>query len=131
MNKWIITGRLTKDTELKVSDSGREYTNFSVAVDRDYKDKDGNRPVDFVPCSAFGKTAAFINQWFHKGDGINLVGSGEFRKYEKDGENRTVCSFKVDSVEFPHSKGKASSDGAGATQSEPTVLTGTDKDLPF
>ncbi len=128
MNKWIITGRLTKDAELKVFDSGNEYTAFSVAVERDYKDKDGNKPVDFVPCFATGKTAAFINQWFHKGDGIVLEGSGEFRKYEKDGENRTACDFKVKNVEFPHGKGKASSDGA---VSGPTVLSGNDASLPF
>ena len=128
MNKWIITGRLTKDTELKVFDSGNEYTAFSVAVERDYKDKDGNKPVDFVPCFATGKTAAFINQWFHKGDGIVLDGSGEFRKYEKDGETRTACDFKVKNVEFPHGKGKASADSSAPG---PTILTDDQKDLPF
>lgn len=129
MNSIIITGRITHDIELKTSAAGTEYTNFSVAVDRRRKDKDGNTQTDFFKVSVFGKTAAFVNQYFHKGDGINVQGRMESDKYtDKDGVARIGWTLMAENVEFPLSKGKASSDGAA---SEPTALTGNDRDLPF
>ena len=129
MNNIIITGRITHDIELKTSGSGIEYSNFSVAVDRRKKDKDGQKQSDFFKVSVFGKTAVFCNQYFHKGDGINVQGRMESDKYtNKDGAEVTGWTLMAENVEFPHGKGKASSDAA---VSEPTVLSGSDKDLPF
>lgn len=131
MNKIIITGRITHDMELKTSSSGTEYMNFSMAVDRNRKDKDGNRQTDFFKVSVFNKTAAFVNTYFHKGDGINVVGRMESDKYtDKDGVERIGWTVKAEDVEFPHGKGKGGSDGSGTT-SEPVALTGNDADLPF
>lgn len=130
MNKIIITGRITHDIELKTGASGTEYANFSVAVDRSRKDKDGNKQTDFFNCSVFGKQAAFVQTYFKKGDGINIEGRMESRKYEKDGDSRTAWGVTVENVEFPHGKGKGGSGDVGAGQ-EPVALTGDDKDLPF
>ena len=129
MNSIIITGRITHDIELKTSAAGTEYTNFSVAVDRRRKDKDGNKQTDFFKVSVFGKSAVFCQTYFHKGDGINVQGRMESDRYtNKDGVEVTGWTLMAENVEFPHGKSKTSSDVA---VSEPTVLTGSDKDLPF
>lgn len=129
MNSIIITGRITHDIELKTSAAGTEYTNFSVAVDRRRKDKDGNKQTDFFKVSVFGKSAVFCQTYFHKGDGINVQGRMESDRYaNKDGVEVTGWTLMAENVEFPHGKSKASSDVA---VSEPTVLTGNDASLPF
>lgn len=129
MNSIVISGRICNDIELKVSGAGSEYTNFTVAVDRERKDKDGNKQTDFFKCSVFGKSAAFVSQYFHKGDGITIRGRVEFDKYtDKDGNERTGTTLMAERVEFPPGKGKGASDDSAT---EPTPITGADKDLPF
>lgn len=103
MNKIMITGRLTKDTELKTGGSGTEFCKFTVAVNRRKKDD----PSDFFDCTAFGKTGVFVNTYFHKGDGIVVTGRMESSKTEKDGVKRTYWGVSVDDVEFPVGGGKA------------------------
>lgn len=117
MNRIIITGRITKDTELKVTDSGKEYCNFSVAVDRRFKPKEGEeKQVDFFDCTAWGKSGAFVDKYFGKGDGITIEGRMESRKYtDKDGNKRVFWGITCESVEFPMGGNKKN----GADQNEP------------
>lgn len=129
MNSIIISGRICNDIELKTSASGTEFTNFSVAVDRERKDRDGNKQTDFFKVSVFSKSAVFCQTYFRKGDGITIRGRIEFDKYtDKDGNERTGTTLMAERVEFPPGKGKSSSDDV---QTAPTVLTGQDRDLPF
>lgn len=123
MNKIIIQGRLTKDVEIESSKSGSEYTRFSVAVDRPGK-KGEEKQTDFFNCTAFGKTAAFIKQYFKKGDGILIEGSMESSTYEKDGEKRLSWALIASHIYFPIQK-KGSS---GAFQPLPEDEGG---ELPF
>ena len=74
MNVWIGEGRLVRDPELKVVGGGTELCNFTLAIDRSGKDKDGNKQADFVDCTAFGKTGAFVDRYFKKGDGMLVRG---------------------------------------------------------
>lgn len=107
MNKIIITGRITRDTELKVTESGKEYCNFSVAVDRRFKTKDGEseKHTDFFDCTAWGKSGVFVDKYFGKGDGITVEGRMESRKYtDKDGNNRVFWGVTCENVEFPLGK---------------------------
>ena len=97
MNKTIITGRLTKDPELKTSQSGIAVTNFSVAVDRPMAKE---KAVDYFDCVAFRKTAEFVNKYFFKGKPILIEGHMQSRKWEKDGVKRTSWELVVDNVEF-------------------------------
>lgn len=128
MNRIIITGRISQDLEIKVANSGSELMKFSVAVDR-RKKKDAERETDFFPCVAFGKTANFIKQYWNKGDGINIEGRMESRKYEKDGQKRIVWNLVVDNVEFPHGKGNVGqNDSSGAFSDEVDANAG---ELPF
>lgn len=108
MNLWIGEGRLVRDPELKVVGGGTEVCNITIAVDRGRKDKNGNKQTDFIDCTAFGKTAAFVEKYFHKGDGALVRGRFQSDKYEgKDGQTRTKWGVWIDEIEFPMSKGKS------------------------
>lgn len=100
MNKVILIGRITKDAEIKLTANQTKYCNFTVAVDRRFKDADGNRQADFINCVAWKQTAEFINKYFHKGNKIGLSGSIQTRSYEKDGQKVFITEVVVDEVEF-------------------------------
>ena len=127
MNKWIGMGRITKDIDLQTTKTGTEYAKFTVAVNRK-KDKNGETKADFVDCTAWGKTAAFVQKYFKKGDGIVVEGRFESDKYTgKDGISRTNWSVNVREVYFPASKGKSeqtNTDVANFQDINPT-------DIPF
>ena len=127
MNKWIGMGRITKDIELQTTKTGTEYCKFTVAIDRE-KDKNGDKKTDFVDCTAWNKTAAFVQKYWKKGDGIIVLGRFESDKYTgKDGMTRTNWSVNVREVYFPASKGKSeqtNSDVANFQNIDPS-------DIPF
>ena len=100
MNKVIIVGRITKDPEAKTTTNQAQVCSFTVAVDRKFKDKDGNRQADFINCVAWQKTAAFIQKYFKKGSRIGLTGSLQVRSYDKDGQKVYITEVVVDEAEF-------------------------------
>ena len=105
MNKVILTGRMVAEPELKTTPNGIETTTFRIAVNRDYVKQGEERKADFFNVVAWRQTAAFICKYFHKGDGINLIGNLQSRQYEaKDGTNRYVVEVVAENVEFPLSK---------------------------
>lgn len=101
MNFIIIKGRLTKDPELSVSNGGKEYLRFGVAVTDNF-DRD---KTHFFDCIAFGKTAGFIATYFSRGQEILISGDMRQDRYtDKDGNNRISWSMGVNRVEFCGSK---------------------------
>ena len=99
MNKLIITGRLCRDPEVKAIGENNMVAKFTVAVNRNYKDKDGNRPADFIPCEAFGKTAEFISNYVTKGRLVEVDGEMRVDQYQNgEGENRTFTKCHVNSL---------------------------------
>ena len=146
MNKVILTGRMVAEPELKTTPNGVETTTFRIAVNRDYVKQGEERKADFFNVVAWRQTAAFICKYFHKGDGINLVGNLQSRQYEaKDGSNRYVVEVIADNVEFPLSR-KSDNNSAQNTYTppvqtppitaQPVPLTDfqdmpVDDDLPF
>ena len=117
MNRTILIGRLTKDAELKTTSSGINYCNFIIAVDRKFKDANGNRQADFIACVAWRTTADFISKYFKKGNKIAVVGSIQTRSYEdQSGNKHLVTEVIVDEAEFVESKA-ASGNGQTAKQS--------------
>lgn len=99
MNKLIITGRLCRDPEVKAIGENNMVAKFTVAVNRNYKDKDGNRPADFIPCEAFGKTAEFISNYVNKGRLVEVDGEMRVDQYQnEEGENRTFTKCHVNSL---------------------------------
>ena len=95
-NLVILTGRLTKDPELKYSASGTAYCKFTLAVNRMKKDD----PADFIFCSAFGKTAELIAEYVKKGHQLGVQGRLQQDTYEKDGEKISKTGVTVDKIEF-------------------------------
>lgn len=119
MNKVILTGRMVAEPELKTTASGIETTTFRIAVNRDYVKQGEERKADFFNVVAWRQTAAFICKYFHKGDGINLIGNLQSRQYEaKDGSNRYVVEVIADNVEFPLSR-KSDNNSAQNTYTPP------------
>lgn len=101
MNKVCLVGRLTKDPEMRTTQAGVVACTFTMAVDRPFKDKDGNKQADFLPCVAWRTSAEFIGKYFTKGQRIGLEGSIQTRTYNaQDGSNRYVTEIVVDHAEF-------------------------------
>ena len=104
MNTAILLGKLTKDIELKKTSSGLSYCSFSLAVDRTYKDANGNKQTDFINCVAWRNTAEFMAKYFHKGSKVLVGGSIQTRSYDDaNGQKRHVTEVIVDEVDFAES----------------------------
>lgn len=105
MNSVQLVGRFTRDPEIKYSNGGATIARFSVAVDRRFA-KDGEQSADFINIVAFGKTAEFIEKYFHKGNRIGIVGRIQTGSYKnKDGATVYTTDVIAESVEFVESKG--------------------------
>ena len=105
MNTVILMGRLTKAPELRQTQSGTDVTQFTIAVNRRYKDANGEYPTDFINCVAWRQTAGFISKYFAKGAMIAVAGTLQTRKYaDKQGAERTATEVVVDNAEFTGEK---------------------------
>ena len=101
MNKVIMTGRLTKDPEMRYTADQKAIAGFSIAVDR--RDK----KTDFFACTAFGKTAEHMEKYWKKGMKAAIVGRLENDDWTtKDGQKRTTTKILVDEIEFCEKKEK-------------------------
>lgn len=108
MNKVELIGRLTKEPEIKLTSNQTQYCNFTVAVDRRFKDANGQRQADFINCVAWKNTAVFIQKYFHKGNKIGLIGSIQTRSYDdQNGQKHFVTEVIADEVEFVESQPSA------------------------
>ena len=99
-NKAIIMGRMVADPELRKTESGISNCRFSVAVQEDYKNKDGSRDVDFITCVAWRQNAEFVTRYFKKGQPILIEGKLKSRTYEKEGQKHYETIIKVSEVRF-------------------------------
>ena len=91
MNKVELVGRLTKDPEVKLTSNQTQFCNFTIAVDRRFKDANGQRQADFINCVAWLQTAVFIQKYFRKGSRIGLVGSIQTRSYDdQNGQKKFI-----------------------------------------
>lgn len=110
MNKIMLVGRLVKDPEVRSTNTGATTVNFTVAVNRNFKNKDGNYDADFLPCVAFRNTADFISKYFKKGSLIGVEGRVQTRNYDaQDGTKRYVTEVVVENVEFVGGKAESGS----------------------
>jgi len=116
LNFCVITGRLTADPELRMLDNNTAVLSFSIASQRDYKNKSTNEyPTDFLNVTAWRGTAEFIGKHFRKGSLITVVGRLETRKYtDKDGNNRTAYEIKAEHAYFGDSFNKNNTESDGA-----------------
>ena len=101
MNSVIINGRITKDPEVHyTNNTNSAYIQFSIAVRKDFKNKDGQYDTIFVDCAAFSSTAQYIGNYVHKGDMLLVKGRLGIQSYQdKDGKTRTFTNIEVEQVE--------------------------------
>lgn len=104
MNKVTLIGRITKDPEVKLTQNQTAFCNFTIAVDRRFKDQDGQRQADFINCVAWKQTAEFIRKYFQKGSRIGVSGCIQTRNFEKDGQKIFITEVLVEEAEFVESK---------------------------
>ena len=114
MNKVILIGRLTKDPELRYTQSGTAVAGFTLAVDRRFANQNGEREADFVNCVAWNKAAEFVAQYFYKGKQMALEGRLQVRSYDgNDGQKRWVTEVVAEQIEFVGSKNDGSNNSNG------------------
>lgn len=131
MNKWIGTGRLTKDPELRQGKNDTMICNFTVAVDRRGKEAG----ADFIPCVAFNKAAAWIEKYFSKGKMVAIDGRIQTRNWtDDDGEKHYVTEIIVDNAEFCGDKSGDGFDDSGTKKTTSAAKKETvadDEEDPF
>lgn len=105
LNKAILMGRLTRDPELRHTQSNMPVCSFTLAIDRDRKGPNGERQADFIDCVAWNRTAEFVQQWFTKGMMAIVVGRIQSRNWEdKNGNKRISVEVNCDEISFGETK---------------------------
>lgn len=133
MNKVILTGRLTRDPEIRYTTSGKAVASFSLAVDRRHSSEQ-SPTVDFIPCISWAKLGEWVGNYLSKGSKILLEGRLQVRSYDgQDGIKRYVSEVIANEIEFAESKKDGESRGGGAPNN-PGGFGGqpvSDDDIPF
>lgn len=105
LNHITIMGRLTRDPELRRTQSGTAVASFSLAVDRDVKNQDGSRSADFIDCVAWRGTAELVSKYFSKGRMVGVSGRLQIRDWtDKDGGKRRSAEVVAENVYFADSR---------------------------
>lgn len=126
MNKVQLVGRMIKEPDLKQTQAQKPYCAFTVAVDRKFKDANGQRQADFITCVAWNQTANFIAKYFHKGNRIGIAGSIQTRSYEKDGQKVFITEVVVEEAEFVESAGNGEAKTEAKAEAKPS-----NDEMPF
>ena len=101
MNRTVLVGRLTKDIELKYTQNGKAVANFTIAVNRPFKNAQGETDADFIMCQSWGKQAENLANYMGKGSQIGVDGRIQTRNYEgQDGKRVYVTEVVADNVQF-------------------------------
>lgn len=139
INNVVLMGRLTAAPDLKMTQSGTSVVNFTIAIERRFQQAGAEKQTDFINCTAWRNTAEFIEKYFNKGDMIAVTGEIQTRKYEKDGQSRTVTEIVVNNASFCGGKGKGDTVNNNTPPAEEKTYTIdtdfaamiADDDLPF
>lgn len=106
INNVVLVGRLTKDVEVKKTQSGLSVASFTVACDRRLSQEQRNnneQSADFISCVAWRGSADFLGQYSHKGDTVGIEGRIQTRNYDRDGQRVYVTEIVANSVSILHS----------------------------
>lgn len=118
MNKVILMGRLTRDPELRTTANQVPVCTFTLAVDRRFKNANGERQADFIPIVVWRKQAEFCSRYFSKGSRMAVVGSIQTRSWDDpEGKRQYKTEVVADEVYFTESKGRDT--GASGTYDQP------------
>ncbi len=136
MNKVILMGRLTRDPEVRYTQSDKPLAiaRYTLAVNKAYK-KEGEPDADFIPCVAFGKNGEFTERYFRKGQMVSVVGRLQVRNWEDDeGRKRVTTEVVVEEQYFAESKNKSEEKTLSEAVNShlyPIDDNVEDEDLPF
>ncbi len=151
LNHIVIMGRLTRDPELRYTQSQTPVASFTLAVDRDFASRDsGEKQTDFIDCVAWRQTAEFVNKYFSKGSMAVVSGRLQIRDWtDREGGKRRSAEIVVDNIYFGESRRRDAESGSAshaapsysydAPKSSPAAaptsafaeLDGDDEELPF
>ncbi|MBN2268900.1 MAG: single-stranded DNA-binding protein [Acholeplasmataceae bacterium] len=104
MNRVILVGRITKDPELKMTQSNIAVCSFTLAVNRQFTDQSGERQADFIQCVVWRKQAENLERFVKKGALLGVEGRIQTRQYETDNGTRYVTEVLCDSIQFLESR---------------------------
>lgn len=114
INRVVLLGRITQDLEVKQTQSGVACLQFTIAVERNFKNANGEYEADFISCVAWRESAEFINRYFGKGKMIAVEGQLRSRTYEdKNGSKHYITEVYVDSASFTGEKSQQNSGFGG------------------
>lgn len=118
-NKVVLMGNLTRDPELRSTPSGQNVTSFSLAVNRSWKNANGEQQeaVDYIDCNVWGKPAEIINQYMKRGSGILVSGRLQQRSWEQEGQKRSKIEVVVEDFNFVGGAGDGGGSGGGSYSS--------------
>lgn len=144
LNKIIVMGRLTKDPELRRTQTGIAVASFSVACDREFKTQDGEKQTDFIDIVAWRNTAEFVSKYFSKGRMAVIEGRLQLRDWtDTNGNKRRSAEILADHIYFGDSKrdgdggyqqpqyNSAATSSTGTSDDEFPAMEDDDDDLPF
>lgn len=131
LNKIVIMGRLTRDPEIRRTQSGTAVASITLAVDRDYKAADGERETDFIDVVAWRSTAEFLVRYFSKGRMAVVEGRLQVRGWtDKDGNKRRSTEVVADTVYFGDSR-RPDADADPGPAYEDVTESASGEELPF
>ena len=122
-NKVILMGNLTRDPELRSTPSGQQVASFSLAVNRTWKNANGEQQeaVDYIDCNAWGKPGEIITQYMTKGSAILVSGRLQQRSWEQDGQKRSKVEIVVEDFNFVGGQGQGAGGSFNQTANEPSA----------
>ena len=133
LNHIVIMGRLTRDPELRYTQSQIPVASFCVACERDYADQSGARATDFINCVAWRSTGEFVSRYFQKGSMIIVSGRLQMREWtDRDGAKRISAEINAESVHFGESKRREDGDAprSASASAPPAPGPGQFSELP-
>lgn len=141
LNNVNLCGRLTRDIDLRYTQSGKAVGSFSLAVNRNFKNSDGDYEADFINCTIWGKSAENLANFVSKGSLINASGRLNTRNYDnKQGQKVYITEVIVENFDLLDSKNKGNkvnqTDSKSHQRKDPFANSGdaidiTNEDLPF
>ena len=125
INNVVLVGRLTKDVELRKTQSGLSTTTFTLACDRRLsaeQKNSGTQSADFINCVAWRGSADFLGKYARKGDTVGVEGRLQTRSYDRDGQRVYVTEVLANSVNLLHSKQTVQSQEQASYEPQPTQV---------
>ena len=131
LNTVSLVGRITKDPEIRYTQTQKAVVSFSLAVERDFKDQSGNKQTDFINIVAWGKTAEFIGKYVGKGRLLGVAGRLEVRTYNDRNGNKQYVTEVIANNVYALDSARQTQQEQGYTEAQMAEIDDDDADLPF